>query len=768
MSCRIENDTIIIVRRIELAPAKEDAPGLLSVNLQATSDTLDALTSQWGDALSELDPSGIELIAHMLEGEANYGEIRMLVEQSGAGWRVGVSTDARSNALSLVAGVLTSSDLDICKADIFTVGADSRAANQSPRRQPPRRQPPPEFRRRRSRRARSHYATRGTQRRVAMIFEVRERSVISPNWDKVEKEIRTAAKQALAGRTESATSAVIDRFAEAMRGAGRGGGDQLPIDILTDTESSEQYTLITINSVDTLGFLFSFTNALASIHMNIARASIRTFGDVVKDTFWLTDSSGGKIETDHRLNQLWVAAALIKQFTYYLPIAPDPALALRQFNSLTSQLLSMHDWTSKLHDLDSPDVMETLARMMGMSRFLWEDFLRMQHDNLFPVLLDAESLNRPLSFQELESAVDSDLESCATHEERARVLNDFKDREMFRVDLRYITGRVGLRQFSYELTDVADALVRKAFEISFASVSARHGIPRADSGSVCGWGVFALGKFGGRDMGFGSDIELMFVYESEGMTDRDELLRNSTFFEEVVKEFLNVLETRSQGIFEIDMRLRPYGSKGPLASSLGAFQGYYSQNGDARQFERLAMVRMHPVMGDTELVNSVMSVQDRFVYSSELLDLSDILHMRRRQANELVNTGAVNAKLSPGGVVDIEYYVQAWQITLGREDRQLRLTNTLEAVEALRDKGCLSNALASGISESYTLLRKLIDGLRIVRGNAKDLDIPADDSKEFQRLGYRMSEHGSDHLSTHISEHMEFAKRLWEDRPPPR
>ena len=428
----------------------------------------------------------------------------------------------------------------------------------------------------------------------------------------------------------------------------------------------------------------------------------------------------------------------------------------------------MHDWTSKLHDLDSPDVMETLARMMGMSRFLWEDFLRMQHDNLFPVLLDAESLNRPLSFQELESAVDSDLESCATHEERARVLNDFKDREMFRVDLRYITGRVGLRQFSYELTDVADALVRKAFEISFASVSARHGIPRADSGSVCGWGVFALGKFGGRDMGFGSDIELMFVYESEGMTDRDELLRNSTFFEEVVKEFLNVLETRSQGIFEIDMRLRPYGSKGPLASSLGAFQGYYSQNGDARQFERLAMVRMHPVMGDTELVNSVMSVQDRFVYSSELLDLSDILHMRRRQANELVNTGAVNAKLSPGGVVDIEYYVQAWQITLGREDRQLRLTNTLEAVEALRDKGCLSNALASGISESYTLLRKLIDGLRIVRGNAKDLDIPADDSKEFQRLGYRMSEHGSDHLSTHISEHMEFAKRLWEDRPPPR
>ncbi len=749
-------------------PAKEDAPRFSTVTSQATSDTLDALKSQWGDALSELDPSGIGIIAHILEGEATYGEVRTCVEKCEAGWRVGVSTDARSNALPLVAGLLTSNGLDICQADIFTIGAASRATGQSPRRQLPRRLPHSDLGWRKRRRARSHYATRGAQRRIAMLFELRERSAGIQSWDKIEPDIRTAARQALTGRTESAISAVIDRFAEAMRDAGQVSGDQLPIDIFTDAESSERYTLITISSIDTPGFLFSFTNALASIHINIARAMIRTYDDMVRDTFWLTDSSGNKIEADRRLDQLWVAAALIKQFTYYLPIAPDPAQALRQFNSLTSQLLSMHDWTSKLHDLDSPDVMETLARMMGMSRFLWEDFLRMQHDNLFPVLLDAESLNRPLSFQELESAVDSDLESCATHEERARVLNDFKDREMFRVDLRYITGRVGLRQFSYELTDVADALVRKAFEISFASVSARHGIPRADSGSVCGWGVFALGKFGGRDMGFGSDIELMFVYESEGMTDRDELLRNSTFFEEVVKEFLTVLETRSQGIFEIDMRLRPYGSKGPLASSLGAFQGYYSQNGDARQFERLAMVRMRPVMGDTELVNSVMSVQDRFVYSSELLDLSDILHMRRRQVNELVNTGAVNAKLSPGGVVDIEYYVQAWQIALGREDRQLRLTNTLEAVEALRVRGHFTETLAGGISEAYTLLRKLIDCLRIVRGNAKDLNIPARDSKEFHRLAHRMAEEGADDLSLRISEHMEFAKRLWEDNPPPR
>ena len=535
-----------------------------------------------------------------------------------------------------------------------------------------------------------------------MLFELTERSAVIPGWDEIERDIRTAARESLSGRTESATSTVIDRFAEAMRDAGQRDAGQLPLDILTDVESSERYTLITISSIDTPGFLFSFTNALASIHVNIARASIRTYGDVVQDTFWVADSSGGKIEDEHRLNQLWVAAALIKQFTFYLPIAPDPAQALRQFNSLTSQMLTMRDWTSKLHHLDSPDVMETLARMMGMSRFLWEDFLRMQHDNLFPVLLDTESLDKSLSIDELEASIEPDLEICDTHEERARVLNDFKDREMFRTDLRYITGRVDLGRFARELTNVADALIRKAFQICYRLASERHGVPRVDSGSVCGWSVFALGKFGGRDMGFGSDIELMFVYESEGMTGGDDPVPNSLFFEEVARQFLNVLETRPQGIFEIDMRLRPYGSKGPLASSLAAFRNYYSPDGDARQFERLAMVRMRPVLGDAELIQSVMSVQDSFVYSGEPLDLADILHMRRRQASELVKRGSVNAKLSPGGVVDIEYYVQAWQIVKGREDPQLRLTNTLEAIEALRQKGHLNGKRSPAPSANPT------------------------------------------------------------------
>ena len=137
-------------------------------------------------------------------------------------------------------------------------------------------------------------------------------------------------------------------------------------------------------------------------------------------------------------------------------------------------------------------------------------------------------------------------------------------------------------------------------------------------------------------MGFGSDLELIFVYEAEGSTDSPQPTRTSTFFSEAVREFLQVLETRQQGVFEVDMRLRPYGSKGALASSLAAVEDYYRDTGDARQFERLALVRMRQVAGDADLGRKVMRTRDSFVYSSEPLDIENIQHLRRRQAVELV------------------------------------------------------------------------------------------------------------------------------------
>ena len=431
------------------------------------------------------------------------------------------------------------------------------------------------------------------------------------------------------------------------------------------------------------------------------------------------------------------------------------------------QVLSRPDWVSELSELESPGVLETLAEMMGVSRFLWEDYLRMQHDNLFPVLLDRRTLDRGRTRVELDAAVEEAVNSSARWDDRVRALNDFKDREMFRIDLRYITGRTGSRDFARELTSLAEVVVARAFELGIESVRKDHGTPRHSDGTTCPWSIFALGKFGARDMGFGSDLELLFVYEAEGATDGTNSIRTSTFFEEAVKQFLGIVETRQQGIFEIDMRLRPYGAKGPLASSLSAVGHYYSPAGDSRQFERLALVRLRPVAGDADLARHVTSIQEAFVYSAERLDMEDVLHLRRRQASELVERGSLNVKLSPGGVVDLEYFVQCWQIVCGRTDLDVRGPNTPDAVRALGRKGYLAEDLADRISETYAFLRRLIDSLRVVGGSAKDLELPSPDTRAFHYLAHRLDVEPPEGLSSLVAESMEFSQELWLSRSPP-
>ena len=737
----------------------------------ASSETLDALRAQWPGAVSELDPDDLELVWRLLDAVNSTSDVEIELRDGAAGeWRIGVCLADRVGTLSLVSGLLTAHGLDIVHADTFTVvhgvstptsAGPSRRRAQSLPRTPIRGRSDALYRKFTRRR----YTQTSTPWAV-MLFSVRARSEQLPDWEAFATEARRAGRQAAAGNFDTARLEVIERFSHAMQASESWIAGNLPADISTDSATSDDHSLLEITSVDTPGFLFAFSIALSSVRVNVLRSRIRTDGEVVRDTFWLTEPSGEKIESERRLEQIRAAAVLIKQFTHLLPTAPDPGQALRQFNLLTYQLLSRPDWTSEFEDLEAPGVLETLAEMMGASRFLWEEFLRVQHENLFPVLLDMPALYRGRPRSELADSIESLLSERSDHRERVRALNDFKDREMFRINLRYITDRIDRQQFGDELSTLAEVVVEKAFALSVDAMRSQFGAPRLDDGAECAWAVFALGKFGGSDMGFGSDLELIFVYQAEGSTDGPQPTRASTFFGEAVREFLRVLETRQQGVFEVDMRLRPYGSKGALASSLAALEDYYGRDGDARQFERLALVRMRPVAGDADLGRQVMRVRDSFVYSAEPLDIENIQHLRRRQASELVERGAVNAKLSPGGMADIEYCVQAWQIARG-QDRSVRRTNTLAALDALQSGGHLDGSLARRIGESYRFLLGLVDALRVVRGNASDLNIPPQETREFHHLAHRLSVEPPGLLSSHIAEHMEAARSLWDEHRPP-
>ena len=308
-------------------------------------------------------------------------------------------------------------------------------------------------------------------------------------------------------------------------------------------------------------------------------------------------------------------------------------------------------------------MLETLAAALGVSRYLWEDFLRFQHENLFPVLTDRPALDAARPPPELREALRAASPDGAPPD--AAALNAFKDRELFRIDLRHISGRTGFADFSRELSDLAEVVVAEAAALAERTLEERHGAPRLTSGAPCRWTIAALGKFGGREIGFASDLELLTVYEGEGTSDGEEPIPNAAWFEQFVRGLRDAIQAPREGIFELDLRLRPHGDGGSLANSIDQCRSYYAAGGGARQFERMALVRLRPVAGDADLGRTLEEVRDAFVYSGEPFDIAEQLHLRERQATELVAAGERNAKHSSGGLVDVEYYVQVLQIMAG-------------------------------------------------------------------------------------------------------
>jgi glutamate-ammonia-ligase adenylyltransferase len=298
--------------------------------------------------------------------------------------------------------------------------------------------------------------------------------------------------------------------------------------------------------------------------------------------------------------------------------------------------------------------------------------------------------------------------------------------------------------FAAELTDLAELVVGAALERVLAEVVGQFGQPRLPDGSLCPLAVLALGKCGGRELGFASDIELIFVYGGKGVTDGPRPVSTGEFFNALVSTFVAAIWARQEGIFQVDLQLRPYGKAGSLAVALDAFQRYYAPDGPAWAYERQALVKMRLVAGDEALGRQVCALRDEYVYGSgESFDVTAMRAMRERQVRHLVAGGTFNAKFSPGGLVDVEYLIQALQITHGAQDPSLRSTNLRQAMLALHQRGLLSEDDYARLRKAHTFLRWLIDSLRVVRGNAKDVTVPPYGSEEYAFLARRLL-YGSD------------------------
>jgi len=664
-------------------------------------------------------------------------------------WRVTVVALDYPGELSLICGLMFTYGLDIMEGSVFTYEPVNPGTI-----------PPAEAR-----------------RKIVDVFIVRPAGQAGPladdTWQRYAADLTGLLRMVQNRQPREASLHLARRAASSLSKIEVGSTPLYPIEIDFDNTSSERYTVLRITSTDTLGFLYEFTNALALHKVYIAEVTIETTGRQVADTLYVTDEHGSKITDPDRQRELSAAAVLIKHFTHLLPLSPDPESALLHFGELVAGLFDHPNWPDDLGSLERPEVLSSLARLLGVSEFLWHDFLRMQYANLFPVVRDVDALKTAKERSQIQSELQAALRPLHPGAQLPNsqpawrdVLNSFKDREMFRIDMRHLMGHTQeFRDFSEELTDLAEVIVNNAHYLSHEDLGLQYGTPHQEDGTAAQMSVVALGKCGGRELGFASDIELMFIYSGNGKTSGPEVITSAEFYEKVVENFLQVIHARREGIFEIDLQLRPYGKAGSLAVSLESFRRYFAPEGPAWPYERQALVKLRPIAGSADLGERIEFMRDQFVYRAQPFDVTAMRAMRERQLRHLVKGGTFNPKYSQGALVDIEYLVQGLQMMHGHTTPALRSPNTYTALAALNEARILPDEDYPHLRKAYTFFRWLIDGLRVVAGNAKDLLVPPYGSEGFAFLARRM-QYGEDtaslkaDLELHSAHVVELNRRL--------
>lgn len=530
-----------------------------------------------------------------------------------------------------------------------------------------------------------------------------------------------------------------------------------PLEIRFDL-SHPSATRMIITGEDTPFFLYALSAGLSLQGISIETVTIETHRQVISDVFELLDASGERITDAAALDRIRFSVLLTKQFTYFLDRAPDPYAALVRFESMSRDLVRETQDSGIGSLLSEPLVLRELAHLLGASDFLWEDFIRLQYENIIPMLTEPRELSS--NPRDIELRLQEAMRHARTLDEQRELLNEFKDREAFLIDLDHILHPDHDFFFlSDRLTNLAEIVVRQAIELSWGALTERYGRPRAVAGLETQWAVFGLGKLGGRALGYASDIELLFVYRDSGTTDGPSEVPNAEFFERLVMDATGSIRSRREGIFRVDLRLRPYGQAGPHAVSLESFNRYYGRDGDAHSYEKLALTRLRRIGGSESFGLQVEELRDDLLYRTDSIDLAELRSLRERQFREKSQPGRLNAKFSPGALVDLEYGLQILLVQHGRTNPRLRTPSLHAGLDELERSGVMEPDETHRLVRSYRFLRNLINGLRMLRGNAQDLFLPEVDSLEYAHLARRAGYGDRENLSAARQLHVEFEAR---------
>ncbi len=417
--------------------------------------------------------------------------------------------------------------------------------------------------------------------------------------------------------------------------------------------------------------------------------------------------------------------------------------------------------------LQTPKYLRFFERIFSQSPFLTDTLLK--NPEFADEILTSPNLSRPLTKQEWLHFLGWEFSthtspSEITHFLQNNSLTDGNDwnlkkimlhfrklhkKALLRIVTRDIVEHKEVKSIAEDLSNLADAHLELCFLLLFVYLQQKYGTPIKYSNDEheklpSRFVILGLGKLGGRELNFSSDIDLLFVYDGDGDTrggSRGQIT-NREFFCKLGEQLIKFLSehTEEGQIYRVDMRLRPYGKVGSLAESLVNSVEYYYQYG--RAWERQALVKCRPCAGDIELGNEFLEMMRPFVFPKFFDDktLEDVHQTKLMVEKQVAEQGQTHyeVKLGRGGIRDIEFTVQLLQLLNGGRKPELRITNTIEVIYQLMENNYLKPFDAETLIRNYCFLREVEHRLQIEYGTQKHaLPQNSEELEEFaRRLGY--------------------------------
>lgn len=437
----------------------------------------------------------------------------------------------------------------------------------------------------------------------------------------------------------------------------------------------------------------------------------------------------------HRLREE-IAPLMFQEIT----ASPDPDMALANLDKFLAAVGPRASYYALL--AENRPVLKLLVSLFGMSEFLSKIFIRN------PVLLDTMVSRAFVPIKgpdEMHGELTTFLAEADDFEGQLDIMRRYRHEEFLRIGMHDIYGHLDQTGIAGQLTILAEVCLAAASRLAVAELS-RFGQPvfKDDRGAdrPAGFAVLAMGKLGGRELNYHSDLDIIYVYDYQGMTTGPRQISNHEYFARLGQKIISILSTptREGYAYKVDTRLRPSGNAGPLVTSLASFREYH--RGEAQVWERQALTKARVVMGDPPLRVRIEAVVSETVYGvgADLETRREIHRLRMRMEHELARetAGSYNIKTGRGGMVDVEFLVQYLQLTYGKDYPEVRSVSTLDALQALRDRGLLSSADCADLLEGYTFLRHLENRLRIIHDySMNDLGGPKSYLDRLaRRLGY--------------------------------